>query len=221
MLIITGGLSPTKKDFKSLKLSHDAVIAADSGFDTACIYGLQVDVLVGDMDSIKSDETARMKSEVFQHSKDKDYSDTELALYEAKKRCATNITLCGGDGGRLDHFLSVLQLFNNEDILDFWLCKEQYVIKLSSLYNDYIEFVLQKDSVFSVYAVNYQTQVCSIKSKGAKWALDELDWKNGKHSLSNTQQSKKKSIQLKIQKGSFLLLLPYTAIVMHSSKILI
>ena len=66
------------------------VIAADGGALKAESLGFRPHVVVGDLDSLAPDDTARLRSagEVHLHPADKDESDTELALREALDRGA-------------------------------------------------------------------------------------------------------------------------------------
>ena len=101
--IITGGdvlLENIKIDLEE----GDIVIAADSGFETAKKLKLPVDVIVGDMDSIKIDlprgiETIKLPTE-------KDVTDTEAAVEIAIERGAESICIVGGIGTRVDHTLA-------------------------------------------------------------------------------------------------------------------
>ena len=101
-VIITGGECKAE-GIPSSVAENAFVIAADSGYDTAKRLGIKVDLLVGDMDSVKSIpsgvNTVRVKAE-------KDDTDTMLAIGIAKDKGAEKITVIGGAGGRADHWLS-------------------------------------------------------------------------------------------------------------------
>jgi thiamine pyrophosphokinase len=87
----------------------DLVIAADSGLGLAQQLGLSVDLVVGDLDSVDDAELAAAVAagaEVERHPPEKDATDLELALDAACARGATHITIVGGHGGRLDHFVA-------------------------------------------------------------------------------------------------------------------
>ena len=89
----------------------DLVIAADGGLRWAQKLGVQVDVVVGDMDSAEGAALAEAGgAEILRHDPDKDATDLELALELACDRGASIITLIGGHGGRLDHFLGNIAL---------------------------------------------------------------------------------------------------------------
>jgi thiamine pyrophosphokinase len=85
------------------------VIAADSGLDHAHSLGFHADLLVGDLDSVDPDrlrDAQERGTRVEHHPVEKDATDLELALEAARSRGATRVTVVGGTGGRLDHFLA-------------------------------------------------------------------------------------------------------------------
>ena len=108
--IITGG--DVLLQNISIKLEeNDIVIAADRGFETATKLKLPVDILVGDMDSIKTDiprniETVKLPEE-------KDVTDTEAAVEIALEKGADSICIIGGIGSRVDHTLASLGILED------------------------------------------------------------------------------------------------------------
>lgn len=108
VLVVTGGDPP----HLGLVLPRaDVVVAADSGADHAMALGLDVDVLVGDLDSVAPETLAAVTvagGEVVRLPRDKDATDVELALASAPARAAERLVLVGGHGGRLDHALATM-----------------------------------------------------------------------------------------------------------------
>jgi thiamine pyrophosphokinase len=90
------------------------VIGADRGAARARAAGVRVDVVVGDLDSIDADALERLRAdgaEVLRAERDKDESDTELALHVAVDRGLRPIAIVGALGGtRIDHELANLLL---------------------------------------------------------------------------------------------------------------
>ena len=88
----------------------DYIIAADSGLDVLDECGIRPDLILGDFDSVKGKEAVERYreegSEILTFPVEKDFSDSEAALYEAAGRGSTEIDILGGCGGRLDHFLA-------------------------------------------------------------------------------------------------------------------
>jgi thiamine pyrophosphokinase len=107
-IVLAGGdaVEPTLRS----RLAGDAVvIAADSGLHQAEPLGLHVDYVVGDLDSADADavERARLAGAIVErHPAEKDATDLELAFDVARDRGVQAITVVGGAGGRLDHFLA-------------------------------------------------------------------------------------------------------------------
>lgn len=108
--IITGGDVLLENIHIELE-EGDIVIAADSGYETAKKLKLPVDVLIGDMDSIKTDlpksiETIKLPAE-------KDVTDTEAAVELALERGAESLCIIGGIGTRVDHTLASLGILED------------------------------------------------------------------------------------------------------------
>ena len=91
------------------------IIAADGGAELAIQKGCNINLLVGDMDSI-SPETLQMLRdrgvEILQFPPEKDETDLEIALKEAARRGAEWIRVIGALGGRLDQMLANIYLLN-------------------------------------------------------------------------------------------------------------
>lgn len=91
--------------------SADLVVAADSGLDLALARGLDVDVVVGDMDSVDPASLAAAAERgvrVHRHPREKDETDLELALALALAAAPTRIHVVVGAAGRLDHAVANL-----------------------------------------------------------------------------------------------------------------
>jgi thiamine pyrophosphokinase len=80
---------------------------------------LQVDTVIGDMDSIHPTSLAALSAldvEVLPHSTDKDATDAELALLHAVRNGAERLLVLGTGGGRLDHQLSLFSVLFLEEL---------------------------------------------------------------------------------------------------------
>jgi thiamine pyrophosphokinase len=110
VLVVAGG-DPVAPCLLDGLPSFDLVVAADSGVDHALALGLQVDVAVGDFDSVTEaglEEVRRTGARIDRHRRDKDVTDLDLALDVAAAEGASQIVVVGGDGGRLDHLVANL-----------------------------------------------------------------------------------------------------------------
>lgn len=108
VVVFTGG-DPVDPAL-ACRLPTDAwVIAADSGIEAALALGFHVDHAVGDFDSVGERALEAVKAAgavVDVHPAAKDDTDLELGLVAAAARGATRVTVVGGHGGRVDHFLA-------------------------------------------------------------------------------------------------------------------
>lgn len=90
------------------------LIAADSGLDTALSWGIDVDLVVGDLDSVGPQALEATSAEIERHSPDKDATDLDLALQAALRLEPERIVVLGGQGGRFDHLLGTVMLLTSE-----------------------------------------------------------------------------------------------------------
>ncbi len=119
----------------SLSLPDGAiVVAADGGLSLAPRLGLAPDVVVGDMDSVAAgdlERAGRAGARIERYPTDKDATDLELAIDAAREAGATDITIVGGTGGRLDHLLANAMLLaadRYEDVTLRWLTTTDEIV---------------------------------------------------------------------------------------------
>jgi thiamine pyrophosphokinase len=119
--IVLAGGDPVEAHLHTLLPEDAVVIAADSGLHQGELLGLHVDYVVGDLDSADpaAVERARQAGAVVdRHPVDKDATDLELAFDVARDRGAQRITVVGGAGGRLDHFIANVGLLASARFAD-------------------------------------------------------------------------------------------------------
>ena len=88
--------------------SGDIVICADSGYNNALSMGVNVDVLVGDFDSLKDIPNGNF--ELVRVPAEKDQTDTHLAVDIAVERGADEVIIICSTSGRADHALSAMAI---------------------------------------------------------------------------------------------------------------
>lgn len=111
-IVVIGGSPPVLAVTQALP-AYDFVVAADSGLHDAHTLGLHVNAVIGDMDSVDKQLLADVQSAgaiIKRAPRDKDATDTELALLFAAECGAQRIVVVTGGGGRLDHQLGVLNV---------------------------------------------------------------------------------------------------------------
>ena len=89
------------------------VIAADGGARFALAHGLRIDLLVGDLDSLREADVKAAEAAgavVERHPVRKDQTDGELALERGLAERSAELVFAGAFGGGLDHVLGHLAL---------------------------------------------------------------------------------------------------------------
>jgi len=93
--------------------SNPLIVAVDGGVRVAKHFGLTIDVLVGDMDSVSEKDYQQIVisgAELQNHPPEKDFTDLELALMMVAERGYDWIRVIGGVGGRLDQTIANIYL---------------------------------------------------------------------------------------------------------------
>jgi thiamine pyrophosphokinase len=183
-LIITGGESPPAEFLKHLAVSSDIVIAADSGYDTALAADIDPDLVVGDFDSLSDRELLSIipAGKVLSYPRDKDDTDTEIAIDAARKRGAAYLVLAGGGGGRLDHLVGILRLFERTQPPREWHTRRESSFSLAA--GETASFSTSPGSLVSVFPLG-DGPCQGMESQGLQWQLKGLVWKRGYYGISN------------------------------------
>ena len=96
------------------KNSFDVMIAADSGMNFLYRNNIVPNIIAGDFDSVSENSLAAFSEkegvEMLRLNPIKDDTDTEFVIREAIRRGATEITVLGATGTRLDHVLGNMHL---------------------------------------------------------------------------------------------------------------
>jgi len=192
-LVFTGGEGPSRDAIEKKLNEADMTAAADSGLLLAERLGVVPDLIVGDMDSIPDSAMLRRypDSEIIAFARDKDYTDTELAIEALRARGCSSVGVIGGGGGRLDHLLGIFSLFHRENAPDFWFtAKEELVLVKTMLRID--DWKNRRLSFFPVGETE-----ATMSSLGLKWPLDKLSWKVGDVGVSNVVSGESAEIAMK------------------------
>jgi thiamine pyrophosphokinase len=160
------------------------------------------------MDSL--DDLGRLdkypSNRVFRHPRDKDDTDTELALRLLWDQGCTETWLIGGGGGRTDHLLAIRSLFERDRKPDRWVTSREDIFFLGegaafSPPPDVREATgLDGVSVFPLGTGPWQAE-----SRGLKWPLAGLPWSRGFFGVSNVVLEE--DFEVRALRGCFLLIL--------------
>ncbi len=100
------------RDYSALAFSPepgDYVICADNGLEHARNLGVNPDLIVGDFDSCDLGQFSISERELIRYPKEKDDTDTMIAIKEGIKRGAKEFLFLGCLGGRIDHTIANIQ----------------------------------------------------------------------------------------------------------------
>lgn len=111
--IITNGTKPSVELTKKVVKDSDMVYCCDGAANWVKNIGIDINVLLGDMDSI-NDEALKFYEdnsiEVIKLPTEKDMTDTQYAADLAVDKGASEITFIGAMGSRFDHTLANLHV---------------------------------------------------------------------------------------------------------------
>ncbi|MBF0377010.1 MAG: thiamine diphosphokinase [Desulfamplus sp.] len=119
-LIISNGIVLDDDSLLKLAEQADVIVCVDGGARHLKRINVAPNILIGDMDSIDIEAQLYMDicasenyTKTIKYPKEKDASDTELAVLWAIEHGATYITLTGVTGSRMDHTLSNIFLLRS------------------------------------------------------------------------------------------------------------
>ena len=120
--VVLAGVLEAGKRTKSVLDEADLVIAADGGAERLRDIGIAPDILIGDLDSLPDGHVRELQArdaEILNFPERKDQTDAELALEEAVRRGASQITMLGALGGsRIDHEIANILLLTDKSYRD-------------------------------------------------------------------------------------------------------
>jgi thiamine pyrophosphokinase len=208
--IVLAGGDPVESALRTRLPDAAVVIAADSGLHQAGLLGLRVDYVVGDLDSADpaAVESARAAGAIVErHPAEKDATDLELALDVARDRGAQRITVVGGAGGRLDHFLANVALLASARFSDLDLdarIGDAYVV-IAQGGRPAHEIVGSAGSLLTLLAMN--GDVHGITTHGLQYPLEGATLRPGtSRGVSNVLVADRGSVVL--EEGTLLVIQP-------------
>lgn len=184
-------------------IEGDIVVCCDGGFDKSD----RCDVLIGDMDSIRSlvaeKELNAKGIEVINLDRDKDFTDGEAGLNYLLDKGVKDITIYGLDGGRLDHIIG------NIGLMSYAL--EKGANSVVARCNNFTAYMLDKPTEINVEIGStisispFTDYVHIIKTKGLKYAINDGILKKNS-SLSYSNLSTEKVVAIGVERGQCLVI---------------
>lgn len=201
ILILTGG-HMEQELLKHLlsKEQYTKIIAADYGLTIADSINLELDYIVGDFDSVSEtilEKYRNVSTPIQTFPKEKDKTDTQIAMELALMHSPSEIHLLGATGTRLDHVLANLhllmlpmQLHIHACILDsynkIYLKNQSFTIKKSEQYGNYVSLL------------PFDGQVTRLTLTGFKYPLNNITLTAGSSlGISNEIMNEEASVEFK------------------------
>lgn len=112
-LLICNGEPPSRRLVLRLMRGSDAVVAADGGANVCRRYGIRPDIIIGDLDSLRTSTRRHFKTSTVIHVTSQDNTDLEKALdFLVAEKCS-HVAIVGATGKRLDFTLGNLSVIWN------------------------------------------------------------------------------------------------------------
>jgi thiamine pyrophosphokinase len=180
-LLLLGGEGPSRDLLEPILAAVVCTVAADSGFDLAKKLNILPDLLVGDFDSLEpSKELEEYPEErIRRYPRDKDDTDAELGLQALWDRGIQRVIVAGGGGGRVDHLLGLVSLFEREKTPTLWYTSKEIIQAVEGT----LVVTGCKGQTVSFFPLG--GAVAGMSSNGLKWPLDGLEWNRGDMGVSN------------------------------------
>lgn len=185
-------LNGDKPNLDSSFFCGKKIICADGAYTYAIKNNHNVDLLIGDFDSLKQ---IPQNVEIKKYNSDKDFTDGELALDEAIKCGATKIFIIGAAGGRDDHYYANIMLLYRA-----LLKGVDAVIKTDfceiTMFNKSISLKVNKNFYFSLVPFNGNLHI--INTEGLKYKIfDKVLYQHESLGVSNITTHETVRIEVK------------------------
>ena len=175
----------------------DYIICADSGYDHARKFGISPDIVIGDMDSVKSDYTSE-NTVLFPPKKD--FTDSELALKFAMDKGFDEILMFGMIGTRMDHSFANLSLLLNCKGFDAKIIDKNNIIQMV-----FDEITLNGKIGDTISILPFSEDAIGVTTSGLLYTLNNATIKIGT-SLGVSNQMTDNVCTIKVKEGKVLVI---------------
>ena len=180
-IIVTGG--NVNEIFLTNYLSKnkfDYIIAVDKGLEILNKVQTEPNFIIGDFDSVNTDVLKQYENKnipIEYLNKEKDYTDTHMALKKTIERGVNNITIIGAIGTRLDHTLANIHIL--KEALDSGV-NAKLVNKNNEIMLIKNKKVVKKNNNYKyISLIPLTTEIKGVTIKGFKYLLKDANLKIG------------------------------------------
>ncbi|MBI2619274.1 MAG: thiamine diphosphokinase [Ignavibacteriales bacterium] len=198
-LILANGAPPKRRLLRKARSIADIFVCADGGANIAAALNEQPDLIIGDLDSIKSATVKKFKKVKTRRIADQNSTDLEKALLWAIRKGYDEIMVLGATGGRVDHLTSNLSALG------------KFSRKARIRFVDDLGVMMAVGSELTFHAMEGTTvsliplsRCEGIVTNGLKWELKNSVLEPGvRESTSNAVRSS--PVSVKVRRGTLLL----------------
>lgn len=185
--------------------ADDFVIAADAGFQVLEQHGINMDLVIGDFDSLSF---VPKHPEVIPLKKEKDDTDMRAAVLEGLKAGYETFHIYGGTGGRIEHTIANMQLLAelSSGGKRGFLFGRDYII--TALTNGTFVFPDHISGYVSVFAHSDRAE--GVWLEGLKYELQDAVLTNS-YPLGVSNELIGKEASISVKNGTLLIVFPMKA----------
>ncbi len=200
-LILANGDPPSKELLHQLRQDADLFLATDGAANALTEPGIVPDIVLGDFDSLLPATRERLSASHFIEAPDQNACDLEKALIYVRAQGATQITLTGAMGGRLDHMLTALSLLAAAAIsVPMRIVSDRetiYCLRATPEDSAALDIPGKPDDLLSLVVF---APAFGITLTGTRWSLRDETLLPGSRTVSNLFAEK--SVRLRITEGT-------------------
>ena len=171
-IILANGEFPKAEKTLQILKSADRIICCDGAANNLIVYGLEPNIIIGDMDSLADDIKQKYKDRIVT-LKEQNTNDLTKAVNWGIANNISKFYILGATGKREDHSIANIALLSEySKIADVQIISDYGVFKSINKSTKFESFIGQQISIF---AMDYNT---IIKSDGLKYPLNNMNLKN-------------------------------------------
>lgn len=193
--------APKEESIKKLLKSKGFIIGVDGGAELAIEESIELDLAIGDFDSVSSLKSLEIKKhakKVINFPSKKDDTDAELALLYVKEHIeARKIYIYNWYGGRLDHLQSIMMMALQKRFRSI-LSKIEFVSKNNvASYYPPGKYELVKEEGMTYLSLILLTKIEKLSLDKVSYPLNGENYSSPRALISNEFKDKKANLSLK------------------------
>ncbi len=172
-IIFANGEFNSARSARDLLRPDDLIIAADGGTRHALAAGVTPQVVIGDLDSLSTDDLAQVEAagaRIIRFSPRKDETDLELALLHAAREGANEIIVLAALGGRLDQTIANVLLLSLPELKEL---NARIVEEAQSAFLIQGEAIIKGQSGDTVSLIPLGGDAVDVTAEGLEWPLQK------------------------------------------------